>query len=162
METVESLNRLGYPEPTVRSDNESAMLAFRDAVIRVLKEHFGVRAIARAPSKYDSASAGTLENVIKQVKENVRTLVTATRELHVVVMNPEHVALAWCVRFAGQIISRTVKGAACQRAFQRVSHPRAMPAAWRDKILYLEASKEEGSDHREVLGRYLLGHQGRF
>ena len=37
-ETVESLNRLGYPELTVRSDNEPAMLAFRDAVIRELKE----------------------------------------------------------------------------------------------------------------------------
>ena len=77
-------------------------------------------------------------SVIKQVKEKVQTLVTATRELRGVVMDPEHVALAWCVRFAGQIISRTVKGTdgltAFQRAFQRVSHPRAMPAAWREKI----------------------------
>ena len=35
-ETVESLNRLGYQELIVRSDNESAMLTFRDAVIRLL------------------------------------------------------------------------------------------------------------------------------
>ena len=90
-----------------------------------------------------------MENAIKQVKEKVRTLVIATRELHGVVMDPERVALAWCVRFAGQIISRTVKGAdgltAFQRAFQRV----------------LE-SEQESSDHRQVLRRYLLGHQGRF
>ena len=33
-ETVESLNILGYPELIDRSDNEPAMLAFRDAVIR--------------------------------------------------------------------------------------------------------------------------------
>ena len=49
------------------------------------------------------------------------------------VMDLEHVALAWCVRFAGQIISGTVIGAegltAFERAFQRASHPRAMPAA---------------------------------
>ena len=32
---------------------------------------------------------------------------------HGVVMDLEHVALGWCVRFAGQIISRTVKGAGC-------------------------------------------------
>ena len=60
-------------------------------------------------------------------------------------MDPEHVALAWSVRFAGQIISRAVKGAegltAFLRAFQRVSHPRAMPGAWKEKNLYLEASK---------------------
>ena len=59
------------------------------------------------------------------VKEKVRTLVFATRELHGVVMDPEHVAVAWCVRLAGQIISHTVKGAdgltPFQRAFQRVS-----------------------------------------
>ena len=53
-ETVESLNRLGYPELIVRSDNEPATLAFSDAVIRELKECFGVRAIAQAPPKYDS------------------------------------------------------------------------------------------------------------
>ena len=56
----------------------------------------------------DSASAGMVEKAINQVKEKVRTLATATRELHRVVMDLEHVALAWCVRFAGQIVSRTV------------------------------------------------------
>ena len=146
-DTVESLNRLGHTELIVRSDTEPAMPAFRDAVISELKERFGVRAIAQAPPKYDSASAGVVENAIKQVKEKVRTLVIATRELHGVVMDPEHVALAWCVRFAGQIISRSVKGAdgltAFQRAFQRASHSRDMPAAWEEKILYLEASKKK-------------------
>ena len=58
---------------------------------------FGVRAIVQAPPKYDSASVGMVEKAIKQVKEKVRTLVIAIRELHGVVMNPEHVALAWCV-----------------------------------------------------------------
>ena len=50
-ETVESLNRLGYLELIVRSDNEPAMLAFRDAVIRELKERCGVRVIAPRPNK---------------------------------------------------------------------------------------------------------------
>ena len=58
------------------------------------------------------------ENTIKQVKEKVRTLVIATRELHSVVMDPKHVALAWCVPFAGQIFSRTVKGADGLNAFR--------------------------------------------
>ena len=53
-ETVESLNRLVYVELIVRSDNEPPMFAFRDAVITMLKERFGVRAIAQAPPKYDS------------------------------------------------------------------------------------------------------------
>ena len=71
----------------------------------------------------------------------------AIRELHGVVVDLEHGALAWCVRFVGQIISRKLKGAseltACQRAFQRTSHPRAMPSALGEQILYLEASKKK-------------------
>ena len=58
---VESLNRLGYPELIVRSDNEPAILAFRDTVIRELKERSGVRAFAQAPPKYDFASIGMVE-----------------------------------------------------------------------------------------------------
>ena len=76
-ETVESFNRLGYPELIVRSDNEPVMLTLRDAVIRELQERFGVQAIAQAPPKYDSASAGMLENAIKQVKQKVRDAVRA-------------------------------------------------------------------------------------
>ena len=102
-------------------------------MIRELTERGRVWAIAQDAPKHDSASAGMVENAIKQDTEKVRTLVIATRELHGVVMDPEHVALAWCVRFAGQIMSRTVKGAdglpAFQRALPRASHPRAMPAA---------------------------------
>ena len=68
-ETVEALNRHGNPELIVRSDNEPAMLAFRDAVSKELEERFGARAIAQAPPKCDPASAGVVENAIKHVKE---------------------------------------------------------------------------------------------
>ena len=105
-EEVKALNSLGHLEFTVRSDNEPTMRALRDAVIRELNERFGVRPIAQAPPKYDAASAGMMENATKWVEAEVRTLVIATRELHGVVVDPEHVAL----RVAGQIISRTVKG----------------------------------------------------
>ena len=88
----------------------------------------------------------------------MRTLVIATRELHGAAMDPEHVVLAWCVcvRFAAQIMSRTVKGAdwltAFQRAFQRASHPRAMIAALERQDLVLGSKQEEDSDRRQVLG----------
>ena len=73
-ETVELLNRLGYPELIVRSDNEPGTLAFCDVVITALKERFGVRANPQTPPKYDAASAGMVDTAIKQVKEKVRTL----------------------------------------------------------------------------------------
>ena len=149
-ETFESWKRLGYPELIVISDNESAMVAFRDGVIRGLKDRF------ECPSNRTCSTNHTIlrqlawwKNAIKQVKEKVRTLVIATRELHGVVMDLEHVALAWCVCVCVllQIMSRAVKGAdgltAFQRAFQRASQPRAMPSTWGEKIFYLEASKKK-------------------
>ena len=78
-----------YPELNVRADNEPAT-AFRDAVIKVLKERFSVRAVAQPPPRYGTASAGG---------EKVRSLVIATRELHGVVMDPEHVVQGWSDHF---------------------------------------------------------------
>ena len=64
----------------------------------------------------------------------LRTLVIAARKLHAGLMGPKHVALAWCVRFGGQISSRTVKRrgglTAFQRAYQHKSHPRTTMVAW--------------------------------
>ena len=94
-ETAESLNRLTWiPQLIVRSDCEPAMLAFRDAVIKEPKDSFCVREVSQAPAKYDSACAGMVENAIKLVKEKLRTLVIATRQLHGIVVDPVHVALA--------------------------------------------------------------------
>ena len=163
-EKVESLNRLGYPELIFRSVIEPAMLAFRNAVIRELKERFGFRAIAQGPPEYESAPAGIVENAIKQVKEKVRTLVIATRELPGVVMDPEHVALAWCVRFADNFLHCAQRRCAhcistCFSAcVSSTSHARSM----RRKDLVLGSEQEEGSDHRQVFRRYLFGHERRF
>ena len=38
--------------------------------------------------KYDAASAGMVENAIKQAEEKVRTPVIATRDLHGVLVRP--------------------------------------------------------------------------
>ena len=127
-ETVESSNRLGHPEVVVRSDNEPAMLAFRGAVIRGLKERFGVRAIAQAPPQFrfrvtwhggECHQTGQGEGANPCYCESWILNRWRWRGVEV---------------FSGQIISRTVKGAgglaAFKRACQRASHPRGMPAAW--------------------------------
>ena len=133
LETIESLNRLGYLEVTVGLDSEPGMSPFRDAVIGELKERFGVRGIAQAPPTCDSASAGMVENAIKQVKEKDANLGDC---------DPCS-GVAWFT--------------ASQRAFRRASHPRAMPAAWREKILYLEASKKKVQITDKFLDGVFLG-----
>ena len=104
------------------------MLAFRGAVIRGLKERFGVRAIAQAPPQFrfrvtwhggECHQTGQGEGANPCYCESWILNRWRWRGVEV---------------FSGQIISRTVKGAgglaAFQRACQRASHPRGMPAAW--------------------------------
>ena len=89
-EAVDLLSKLGYPELIMRTD--------------------GIRVIQQNTPKYDSTSAGLVENAVKQVKEKVRVLVIGARELHGATIDRSHLTLPWCIRFAGQALSRTVKG----------------------------------------------------
>ena len=63
---------LGYSELTVRSDIQPTTRAFGDAMVRELRERFGVRPLAQPPQTYDSVSAGVVEKAIKPVEEKVR------------------------------------------------------------------------------------------
>ena len=96
-ETVESLDSFGYPELMIRSDNESAVRAFHDADAKELEKCFWCQTITQAPQKYDSASAGMVENTIRHVTENVRTLVITGRGLRGVVMSPERIVAVCAV-----------------------------------------------------------------
>ena len=74
---------------------------------------------------------------------------------HGVVMDLEHVALGWCVRFAGQIISRTVKGADCvQRVSACVSSSHAFSTV--RQYIDLGSEQEEGSDRRQAFRHKVL------
>ena len=89
-EAVDLLSKLGYPELIMRTD--------------------GIRVIQQNTPRYDSTSAGLVENAVKQVKEKVRVLVIRARELHGATIDRSHVTLPWYIRFAGQVLSRTVRG----------------------------------------------------
>ena len=164
-EAVDFLNKLGYPELIMRTDGEPAIRVVRLAVAMELKEQHGIRVIQQNTPKYDSASAGLIENAVKQVKEKVRVLVIGARELHGATIDRNHVTLPWCIRFAGQVLSRTVKGhdglTGFQRAYQRKSHPRPLPAAWGEKGPVLGGHQEKDTAERQVRGRNLPWNPGR-
>ena len=97
-----------------------------------------------------------VENASKQVKEKVRTLMIATRELHGV--DGPRSMWRWrgvCVSLI-QIISRTVKDADGLTALQRAFHHHEKI------ILYLEASKKKIQITDRVFRQCLLGHSRRF
>ena len=135
------------------------MRASRDVVIKELMERFDVRATAEAAPIEHSASVGM--NTIKLVKEKVGILVIAIRELHGVVMDPEHVAMVWCVRVAGQIMSRTVKGTDGLTAFQRAFQRSCLPFGEKH-ILYLEASEQKVPITDKFWNGIFVGHEGRI
>ena len=64
----------------------------------------------------------------------------AARKLHGVVMNPEHVVLSWYLRFA---VKDRDGLTAFQRAYQWTSYPRATLAAWSEKALCVDATKQQ-------------------
>ena len=84
------MSKLGYPELIMRTN--------------------GIRVIQQNTPKYDSTLAGLVDNAVKRVKEKVRVLVIGARELHGATIDRSHVTLPWYIRFAGQVLSRTVKG----------------------------------------------------
>ena len=82
----------------------------------------------------------------------------ATHELHGVVMHHEHVALAWCVRFAGQIKSCNPKAEMGSLHFNvhfsgRLTHE---PCLYHGEKFVLGSEQEEDSDHGHVFGPYLF------
>ena len=131
----------------MRTDGEPAIRVVRLAVARELKEQQGIRVIKQNTPKHDSASAGLVENAVKQVKGKVRVLVIGARELHDATSDRSHVTLPWCIRFDAQVLSRTVKGhdglTDFQLAYQCKSYPRSLLAAWSEIVLYLEATKRK-------------------
>ena len=139
------------------------MLAFRDAVIRALTERFSVPAIPQAPLQYDPASAGMVENALQQVKEKVRNLGIATRELLGIVIDAEHVALAWYVCafcWSDYFPYRERRRRAhciptCTSAW--VSPTSHACSTGRKKILFLEASKKKVQITDKFLDGVFLG-----
>ena len=84
-----------------------------------------------------------VENAIKQVREKVQTLVIAIRELHGVVMDFEHVALAWCVcaRFHFPNCERRRWTHCISTCFSACASLTSHACSMERRILYLEASK---------------------
>ena len=143
--TVDHILRLGYPEIILRVDNEPAAKALRNAVTAKLKEK-NVRVITQEPPPYDSASSGSVESSVQQIKDKTRVLVCAARELHGVVMGTTHACLPWAVQYAGQLLTRSHRDQDGFSAWQRAHGKRTLPrryAAWGEKVWYLPHNKKK-------------------
>ena len=111
------LKLLGYPEMLYRSDQENSIKAFLALVAARLRQD-GIRVVQQQVPKGDSSS-NVAETGVHQVKCKTRTLVSAARSLHGITIPRDHVCLPWAIKYAGQIICRSHKGADGRTAWSR-------------------------------------------
>ena len=111
------LQLLGYPEVLYRSDQENSIKAFLALVAARLRQD-GIRVVQQQVPKGDSSS-NVAEAGVHQIKCKTRTLVSAARSSHGIAIPRDHVCLPWAIKYAGQILCRSHKGADGRTAWNR-------------------------------------------
>ena len=131
---------LGHPVIRLRSDGEPAIKALLAVVAAELKKH-NVRVVPDQTPKGDSQAGGLQETTVKAVKDKVRCIWHQACELHGVPAGLKHLVLAWCVRYAAQLLSRNVVGkdgkTAWRRHTGRYQFPRPL-MPWGEKVWFIE------------------------
>ena len=112
-----------------------------DCVAVELKKK-SVRVVPDVTPVGDSQAGGKQENTVKRCKAKAMTLWQQAVEKHGVTSgDASHPLLPWCVRYAGQLINRTVVGSRGLTAWRRITGRTAYPrklVPWGDKVMFVE------------------------
>ena len=100
---ISVLKELGYRRVLVKNDNEPAILALRNAVVKQMPE---VEFIPRDPPTGDHKANGEIECMVREVKRQVRVLKTSTEEKLGRSVPQDHPLLAWMPRHGAFVMSR--------------------------------------------------------
>ncbi len=141
---VEHIVDLGHPKITMRSDGESPIKALLAQVAAELKRK-GITVVPDQTPKGDSQAAGLQESAVKTIKDKTRCHWLQFCEMHGLKSetgNHRHQLLPWAIRYAGQLHTRTVKGADGRTAWQRHKggwrdYPRKV-LRWGEKVQYVQ------------------------
>ena len=71
-ELAEQIGRAGHPKLSIQTDNEPAIIALKEAVIKYLTQHFGQKVIDRGARLKDSQANGRAEMAVREVKAKSR------------------------------------------------------------------------------------------
>ena len=99
----------------MKSDNENAIQAVRDAVSKLL----GGRVTPEGPPRGESKSNGTVEEAGKTVREFTRVFKEQVEELAGVVLSPGDIIVQWMIRWAAMNCSRYLVGNDGRTAYER-------------------------------------------
>ena len=141
---VEHIVDLGHPKVKLRSDGEKSIKALLAQVAAELKRK-GVTVVPDQTPEGDSQAGGVQEAAVKTVKDKTRCLWLQFCEMHGIraeTGNHRHQLLPWAVRYAGQLHTRTVKGADGRTGWQRHKggwrdFPRKA-IRWGEKVQYVQ------------------------
>ena len=132
---IEELGYAGTPI-NLKCDQENPIVAVQR---RVMQDR-------RAPTtpKHsavgESQSNGAIENAVKRVQGQLRTLKFALEKRMKKVINSEHPAFAWLIEWAATILNRYVKGASGQTPYKMITgkETRRPIAEFGERVLYMK------------------------
>ena len=142
LRTVDHLSWLGHSRMKYRSDGEPAIRTLVDNVSVKMREK-GVDMVQDRTPAGDSAAGGLQESAVKQFKDKCRTLWHQAVELHFGVGGQPQAnqsILPWCVQYAAQLATLTVKGDDGKTAWSHITGRREFPRPllpWGEKVWYI-------------------------
>ena len=111
----QDLALLGYKRIVFKSDNEPAILALKQAV----KNESAVEIVMEESPVGESASNGEVENAIKQVEGQFRTVKSNVEEKYGEKLVSTHMSVPWMIRHAAELIDRFAVGQDGRTSYQR-------------------------------------------
>ena len=113
---------LGYSKFVMKDDQEPAIKALREAVIRrvIALKGDGVQVLPEESPVGESQSDGEVESAIKQVQGQIRTLRLHLQAHYGEVLSDGHIAMLWLVPHSAATLNRYVVGADGKTARQRL------------------------------------------
>jgi hypothetical protein len=139
---VEGVHDLGHRGPiVVKTDNEPAVLALREAIMAELHEG----AIPVQPTPGESESNGVIENGVRLFKGLLRVHLAALEKKVEVTFPSEHPVTAWLVEHASDVLSKYLVGSDGHTAYERLFGKQAREEAleFGERVFYRKRQGHE-------------------
>ena len=119
-ELAEQIGRAGHPKLSIQTDNEPAIIALKEAVIKYLTQHFGQKVIDRGARLKDSQANGRAEMAVREVKAKSRVFWQQVKDRMGLELSPSDECLTWLVSYASLSICLGRRGQDGLTAYRQV------------------------------------------
>ena len=110
---------------TLKTDNETALVAVADDVAKVRASRGAQRTIMENSPAHSSKSNGVIERGVQTIQGMVVTLRSAIEERWMVKLDPENALWTWLVEYAGWLVNRAEVGHDGPTPYERLKGKKA-------------------------------------